>query len=87
LAWLKNIRENPKVRLRIPRGTYSGIAHEVRDKVERREARDAFVGTVVPWDFVECGFHRRGRPTREKIQELHTLWFENGVPVIVDLMK
>lgn len=87
LAWLKNIRANPKVRLRIPGGTYSGFAHEVRDEAERQEARDAFIGTLAPFDYVECSFHRRGRPTREKIQELHTLWFENGVPVIIDLEK
>ena len=87
VAWLKNIRVNPKVRLRIPGGTFSGIAREVRDNAERDEARDAFVGTVMPWDYAECNFHRPGRPTREKIQELHRTWFEHGVPVIVDLHR
>ena len=87
LAWLKNIRANSKVRLRIPGGTYSGTAHEVRNEGERQEAREAFVGTVMPFDYVECAFHRRGRPTREKIQELHTTWFEGGIPVIVDLQR
>ena len=87
LAWLKNIRANPKVRLRIPGGTYWGIAHEVRDEGERQEAREAFIGTVMPFDYVECAFHRRGRPSREKIQELHTTWFEGGIPVIVDLQR
>jgi deazaflavin-dependent oxidoreductase (nitroreductase family) len=85
LAWLKNIRANPKVRLRIPGGTYSGIVREPRGDGERQEAREAFIGTVVPWDYIECSFHRTGRPTKAKIQELHTLWFENGVPVIIDL--
>ena len=87
LAWLKNIRANPKVRLRIPGGTFSGVAREPRDEAERQQARDAFIGTVVPWDYMECGFHRTGRPTKEKIRELHTTWFEGGVPVIVNLQR
>ena len=87
VAWVKNIRVNPKVRLRIRGGTFSGVAREVRNQAEREEARDAFVGTVMPWDYAECNFHRPGRPTREKIQELHATWFDHGVPVIIDLDK
>ncbi len=87
VAWLKNIRVNPKVRLRIPEGTFSGVAREPRDEAEREEAREAFVGTVERWDYAECNFHRPGRPTREKIEELHRTWFENGVPVIIDLYR
>jgi deazaflavin-dependent oxidoreductase (nitroreductase family) len=86
-GWLKNIRKTPRVKLHIRGGTFWGTAHEVQDDAEREEAREAFIGTVVPWDYMECGFHRRGRPTRQKIQELHTLWFENGVPVIIDLKQ
>jgi deazaflavin-dependent oxidoreductase (nitroreductase family) len=86
-GWLKNIRANPRVKLRIRGGRFWGTAREVKDEAEREEAREAFIGMLVPFDYVECGFHRRGRPTKEKIQELHTLWFENGVPVIVDLAR
>jgi len=85
VAWLKNIRVNPRVRLRIRGGTFSGVAREVRDEAERDEARNAFVGTVVPWDYAECNFHRPGRPTPEKIQELHGTWFDHGVPVVIEL--
>ena len=87
VAWSRNIRVNPNVRLRIPGGTFSGVAREIRDEAEREEAREAFVGTVVRWYYAECNFHRPGRPTREKIQELHRTWFENGVPVIIDLQR
>jgi deazaflavin-dependent oxidoreductase (nitroreductase family) len=86
-GWLKNIRKNPRVKLHIRGGTFRGTAHEGQDEAERQEARDAFIGTVVPWDYMECGFHRRGRPTRAKIQELHTLWFESGIPVIIELER
>ncbi len=87
VAWLKNIRVHQRVRLRIPGGTFSGVAREVRDEAERQEAREAFVETVMPWDYAECNFHRPGRPTREKVQELHATWFDHGVPVIIDLEK
>jgi deazaflavin-dependent oxidoreductase (nitroreductase family) len=85
VAWLKNVRVNPKVLLRTRGGTFAGLAREPRDDAEREEARQAFVDTVMPWDYAECNFHRPGRPTQEKIRELHRTWFEGGVPVVIDL--
>jgi hypothetical protein len=29
--------------------------------------------------------HRKGRPTRAKIVELHRAWFEGGVPLVIEL--
>lgn len=84
-GWAKNIRTNPGVRLRIRGGTFSGTAREPRDPAEREEAMAAFCGTVVPFDYLECRAHRVGRPTREKIVELHRTWFEGGVPLVVEL--
>ncbi len=85
VAWLKNVRVNPKVLLRMRGGTFRGVAREPRDEAERDEARRAFVDTVMRWDYAECNFHRPGPPTKEKIQELHATWFDHGVPVIIDL--
>ena len=84
-GWLRNIRKNPRVRLRIRGGTFAGTAHEVTDEAEREEFKEAFIGTFVPFDYMECAFHRRGVPSREKVVELHTTWFENGAPIIIDL--
>lgn len=84
-AWLRNARANPDVRLRLPDGTHSGTARELRDGGEREEAMQAFCGTVNPFDFLECRAHRRGRPTREKIIELHRTWFQGGTPLVVEL--
>src|SRR5688572_10940929 len=79
-AWLKNVRANPVVRLRIRGGTFSGVVRELDDK-ERREAMDAYCETVNPNDYVECIIWRSGRPTRAKIKELHRTWFSTGTPL------
>ncbi|HYU59486.1 MAG TPA: nitroreductase family deazaflavin-dependent oxidoreductase [Solirubrobacterales bacterium] len=84
-GWLKNVRATPEVRLRIRGGTFSGIARELRDDSERQEAMTAFCETVNPFDYAECRAHRRGRPTRSKVRELHRTWFQGGVPLVVEL--
>lgn len=86
-AWFKNLRANPRVVLRIRGGTFSGTAREPTDPAEREEARAAYCDTVNPFDYAECAMHRRGRPTRQKIEELHRSWFENGAPLVVDLER
>jgi deazaflavin-dependent oxidoreductase (nitroreductase family) len=84
-AWLKNVRANPGVRVRIRDGTFRGAARELRDGEETQEASAAFCGTVNPFDYLECTMHRTGRPTRLKIEELHRTWFEGGIPLVVEL--
>jgi deazaflavin-dependent oxidoreductase (nitroreductase family) len=83
--WLKNIRANPNVRLRIRGGTYEGVARELRDPQERAEASAAYCGEINPFDYLENRAHRRGRPSRSKIHELHRTWFEGGVPLVIEL--
>lgn len=84
-AWLKNIRANPNVRLRIRGGRFAGVARELRDTAERQQAMEAYCEAVNPADYFECTMHRRGRPTRSKIKQLHRSWFENGIPLVVEL--
>jgi deazaflavin-dependent oxidoreductase (nitroreductase family) len=84
-AWLKNVRANPSVRMRIRGGTFSGVARELSDPKETQEAIGAYCGTVNLSDYAECAVHRRGRPTHAKIKELHRAWFEGGVPLVVEL--
>ncbi|MBF6089666.1 hypothetical protein IU438_09295 [Nocardia cyriacigeorgica] len=40
---------------------------------------------VKPFDDAEYCFHIAGRPTRAKIERLHQHWFDNGIPVVIDL--
>ena len=84
-AWLKNVRANPDVRLRLRGGKFRGVVREPGDAAESQEAREAYCGTVVPFDYGECMMWRKGRPTRAKIQALHRDWFAQGTPLVVEL--
>ena len=84
-SWLKNLRANPNVQLRIRGGTYHGVARALADPGERGEAKTAYCEDVNPFDYLENRAHRKGRPTRPKIIELHRTWFEGGVPLVIEL--
>jgi len=84
-AWRKNVAANPRVSLRLRGGWSPGVVRAPQDGAEAGEAMAAFCRTVNPFDYVECCVHRRGRPTRAKIVELHRAWFDGGTPLIVDL--
>jgi len=86
-GWLRNVRANPNVRLRIRGGTLSGTARELLDASQRQAAMDAYCKAVSPFEHLEYRMWRSGRPTRSKIEELHRTWFERGTPLIVDLTK
>ena len=84
-GWLLNIRAEPRVRLRMHGGDFAGHARELHDPAEIERARAVYCGTVNPFDYMECAFHRPGLPTRAKIEELHRSWFATGVPLVVEL--
>jgi len=84
-AWVWNIRSSPNVRLRMPGGTFAGVARELREPAELEQAREALCETVNLFDYGECDLHLRGLPTRAKIKELHRYWFDTGIPLVVEL--
>ena len=86
-GWLRNVRANPNVRLRIRGGTFSGTARELLDASQRQAAMDAYCKAVSAFEHLEYRMWRSGRPTRSKIEELHRTWFERDTPLIVDLTK
>ncbi|MQA09814.1 MAG: nitroreductase family deazaflavin-dependent oxidoreductase [Pseudonocardiaceae bacterium] len=84
-AWVKNVRANPAVRLRLRGGSMAGTVRELRDSAERDRARKAYCETISPFDYLMCAMHRNGRPTRTKIVELVRSWFATGTPLVVEL--
>jgi len=84
-AWLRNLEANPEVTLRLPGGTLAASGARVRDEETIAEARDAYCGSVNPFDYLECAMWVRGRPTRAKVEALHRGWFESGTPLVFDL--
>ncbi len=86
-AWAKNIQADPNVRLRIRGGAFAGVARELGGTEETHDAIEAYCETVNRFDYLECLMHRRGRPTRSKIKELHRTWFKEGTPLVVELAE
>jgi deazaflavin-dependent oxidoreductase (nitroreductase family) len=84
-AWVKNLRADPNVELRMRGGSFRGRARDLRDQDEADQARQRFCETIYPFDYVECTMHCSGRPTRAKIERLHHKWFDLGTPLVVDL--
>jgi deazaflavin-dependent oxidoreductase (nitroreductase family) len=86
-AWVRNIRANPNVKLRIRGGTFTGVARELTDPEELAEAREALCETVNRFDYAECWLHLRGLPSRSKIRELHRFWLDTGIPLVIELAQ
>ena len=84
-AWVRNIRADPRVQLRLPGGTFAGTARELHEPDELAAARAALCGTVTWFDYGECDLHLRGLPSRAKIEDLHRYWFDTGIPFVVEL--
>lgn len=84
-AWLKNVRANPEVRLRVRGGTFTGVVRDLDAPDEAQEAMAAYCETVNLFDYIECLMWKRGRPTRAKITALHRGWFDQGTPLAIDL--
>jgi deazaflavin-dependent oxidoreductase (nitroreductase family) len=84
-AWFRNINAQPSVTLRIQGGTFTGLAREITDPAECEVGKAAYCQTVNWFDRLEYRAHRRGRPTSERIRDLHTHWFSVGTPVVIDL--
>ena len=84
-GWGKNIGANPNVRIRVPGGTYAGVARELGQGPDAERARAAYCDSVNRFDFPAYTMWRKGRPTPAKIREMHRAWFERGKPFVVEL--
>lgn len=85
ILWLKNLDANPNVTLRIRGGTFAGRARKLTDPLETEQAREAYCEPVDYFDYMACMNWRKGRPTRPRIKDLTRGWFEEGVPLVVEL--
>ena len=86
-AWLQNVLANPEVRVRVRGGTYSGIAHQAEPGSEFEEGRRAYSTVASPFEYLEYTMWRKGRPSAERIAELHRRWFDEGTPLAVELRR
>jgi deazaflavin-dependent oxidoreductase (nitroreductase family) len=85
MAWLKNIQANPNVSLRITGGTFAGRARKLSDPLETEQALKTYCEPVHAVDYMACLNWRKGLPTRSRIRDLTRGWFNEGVPLVVEL--
>jgi hypothetical protein len=83
-GWLRNLRIDPYVRLRIRGGTFEGVARDVRED-ERRRAEALYCQFTGPFELLESLAHLPGWPDRRKISRMHRHWFRSGTPMAIDL--
>jgi deazaflavin-dependent oxidoreductase (nitroreductase family) len=84
-AWLKNVKANPSVTVRIRGGTFRGHARELSDHKELERAMFAYSEPVNAVDYLACMNWRKGRPTPSKIRDLTSGWFTEGTPLVIEL--
>lgn len=85
--WLRNVRKEPDVGIRLGRRRYRGLARQVGDPAERELAVDLYVGQVFAADYTDYAAYHWGWPTRRKIVEAHRRWASDGVMVAIDLLQ
>jgi len=83
--WLHNIRADSQVTIRLHNETLRGRARQVLDPDERRRAAEAYIPTTGWSDYFDYIVYHWAFPTRAKIERAHRSWFEQGVPVVIEL--
>ena len=83
--WLRNVRKEPRVGVKVGSRWNSGIAREISDLVEREAALALYVREVFPADYTDYAAYHWGWPTRRKIEQAHRRWAAEGVMVAIDL--
>lgn len=85
--WLRNVRKEPRVVVKLGGRGYAGVAREVGNPAEREAAIEAYVQEVVPADYIDYASYHWSWPTRRKIQEAHLRWASEGVMVDIDISR
>lgn len=67
--WVRNLRADPRVRVRIGRRWFTGTAREIEGEADEMRARQLLAAKYQGW--------REGRPLSE--------WAAESLPVVVDL--
>jgi deazaflavin-dependent oxidoreductase (nitroreductase family) len=83
-GWLRNLRANPDVTVRVRGGTFPGVARELRNE-ELDRARELYCGYIGPFEYLESLAHLPGRPRRDRLAAMHKHWFDTGSRVAIDL--
>lgn len=84
--WLRNIRANPAVRLKLGGTTHEATARVLEDVGERASAADVYRPVAGWYDYADYANFVWSLPTRAKLLRAHDEWFEKGTPVVFELV-
>ena len=83
--WLRNLRANPAVRIKLGTTTYSAVGRVLVDPGERERAADIFRPIAGWYDYADYANFVWSFPTRARVIRAHDEWFEHGTPVVFEL--
>lgn len=83
--WLRNVRKEPRVGVKVGSRRRQGWARQVVDEAEREAAAELYASEVFPYDYVDYASVHWGFPSRRKIQEAHRSWVRDGVMVAIEV--
>lgn len=85
--WVYNIRAQPHVRLKLGGRTYDATARELLDSAERKQAAEAYMPNAGWFDYFDYANLMWSVPTRSKLLRAHEHWFDEGVPVVFEIVR
>jgi deazaflavin-dependent oxidoreductase (nitroreductase family) len=83
--WVRNVRANPDVSIKLGGTTYRAKAHPIIDSVERTRAAEAYRPVAGWYDYFDYATFVWGIPTRGNVLRVHDEWFDTGTPVVFEL--
>ncbi len=83
--WLRNVRNEARVEVKVRGDQYRGLAREISDPAEREAAIELYAREVFPADYSDYVGYHWGWPTRRKIEEAHQRWAAEGVIVAIEI--
>jgi deazaflavin-dependent oxidoreductase (nitroreductase family) len=85
--WVRNVRANPDVTVKLGGRTYRATARLIDDGEELRRAEELYYPIAGWYDYADYANYVWDFPTREKLLRVHNEWFEQGTPVVFELRE
>jgi deazaflavin-dependent oxidoreductase (nitroreductase family) len=83
--WVRNVRANPDVTIKLGGKTRRANARALTDPQERARAADIYRPIAGWYDYFDYATFVWGLPTRGNVLRVHDEWFETGTPVVFEL--
>ena len=82
--WVRNVRAQPRVRVKLGGRTHDAIARQLTDD-ERETAVDVYLRSAGWFDYVDYFNLTWSLPSRARIRRAHEEWFATGIPISFEL--